>query len=313
MPFGEMLMEQTSGDYDNVYKYNGKELDESTGLYYYGARYYDPRTSIWLSVDPLAEKYPNFSPYVYTFNNPIVFVDPTGMEGKGVKTDFLNKAGELVKHVEDGSNAVFQQTGDKHSLHYEFSYFDEEQGGENTVNLSTAIQEQQNLNLSNPSLEPDGATYCNFATQNILKTVVSATDNSSSLNIAGLANDMTPQFANTLTLQSATLNEARAAAKNGSLALYGWENPGGHGHVGSFSVGDNIAKGETANVGARNGFKSISNVFSKKQLSQVKYYTLNPNVTPKSGGPIRNVTEIQEVHIIKPMPAIPSPRGIILH
>ncbi|MDR2206161.1 MAG: hypothetical protein LBE36_08415 [Flavobacteriaceae bacterium] len=80
MPFGEMLMEQTSGDYDNVYKYNGKELDESTGLYYYGARYYDPRTSIWLSVDPLAEKYPNVGAYVYTMNNPVMLIDPDGMD-----------------------------------------------------------------------------------------------------------------------------------------------------------------------------------------------------------------------------------------
>ncbi|MDR2206278.1 MAG: hypothetical protein LBE36_09020 [Flavobacteriaceae bacterium] len=85
MPFGEMLMELTSGDYDNVYKYNGKELDESTGLYYYGARYYDPRTSIWLSVDPLAEKYPNVGAYVYTMNNPIIFIDPTGMATEDTK------------------------------------------------------------------------------------------------------------------------------------------------------------------------------------------------------------------------------------
>jgi RHS repeat-associated protein len=40
------------------YKFNGKELDEETGLYYYGARYYDPRISIWLSVHPLAERHP---------------------------------------------------------------------------------------------------------------------------------------------------------------------------------------------------------------------------------------------------------------
>ncbi|MDR2206282.1 MAG: RHS repeat-associated core domain-containing protein [Flavobacteriaceae bacterium] len=85
MPFGEMLMEQTSGDYDNVYKYNGKELDESTGLYYYGARYYDPRTSIWLSVDPLAEQTPAYNPYAYTFNNPMRFIDPTGMMGEDSK------------------------------------------------------------------------------------------------------------------------------------------------------------------------------------------------------------------------------------
>ena len=49
-----MLMEQSNNEYNNPFKYNGKELDEATGLYYYGARYYDPKTSIWLSVDPLA-------------------------------------------------------------------------------------------------------------------------------------------------------------------------------------------------------------------------------------------------------------------
>lgn len=62
------------------YKFNGKELDEETGLYYYGARYYDPRTSIWLSVDPLAEKYPSWSSYSFCFDNPMKFIDYNGME-----------------------------------------------------------------------------------------------------------------------------------------------------------------------------------------------------------------------------------------
>jgi RHS repeat-associated protein len=66
--------------YNSPYKFNGKELDEETGLYYYGARYYDPKVSIWLSVDPLAEKYPNVSPYVYCLNNPVRFIDPDGRE-----------------------------------------------------------------------------------------------------------------------------------------------------------------------------------------------------------------------------------------
>ena len=57
-------------------------ISSQTGLYYYGARYYDPKISLWLSVDPLAEKYPNMSPYVYTYANPLKFVDPTGMEGE---------------------------------------------------------------------------------------------------------------------------------------------------------------------------------------------------------------------------------------
>jgi RHS repeat-associated protein len=59
----------------------GLRLDEETGLYYYGARYYDPRTSIWLSTDPLAEKYPAHNPYVYCLQNPVNIIDPDGPEG----------------------------------------------------------------------------------------------------------------------------------------------------------------------------------------------------------------------------------------
>ena len=67
----------TNGGYNNAYKFNGKELDDATGMYYYGARYYDPRISIFVSVDPLAEQ--TMEPYLYTGNNPIMFTDPTGM------------------------------------------------------------------------------------------------------------------------------------------------------------------------------------------------------------------------------------------
>ncbi len=49
-----------------------------TGNYYYGARYYDPKISVWLSVDPLAHKYPSLSPYVFTGNIPIMLVDSDG-------------------------------------------------------------------------------------------------------------------------------------------------------------------------------------------------------------------------------------------
>jgi len=55
-------------------------MDRETGMYYYGARYYDPRISIFVSVDPLAEKYPNIGGYVYVANNPINAIDPDGRE-----------------------------------------------------------------------------------------------------------------------------------------------------------------------------------------------------------------------------------------
>ncbi len=74
-PYGETFIEERNV---TPYKFNGKELDAETGLYYYGARYYDPTTALWLGVDPLAEKYPGVSPYVYCAGNPVKYVDPDG-------------------------------------------------------------------------------------------------------------------------------------------------------------------------------------------------------------------------------------------
>ncbi|WP_238584985.1 polymorphic toxin type 17 domain-containing protein, partial [Chryseobacterium sp. Leaf201] len=96
----ETMLEQMDGSYNNPYKFNAKELDEDTGLYYYGARYYNPRLSIWYGVDPLAVYNPvmetefygdgqhnggvffwgNLNPYIYTYQNPIRYVDPNGKQ-----------------------------------------------------------------------------------------------------------------------------------------------------------------------------------------------------------------------------------------
>lgn len=81
LPFGEILLdEHRTNDPLQPYLFTGKELDMETGLYYFGARYYDPELSIWMSVDPMAEKYPGWSPYNYTLLNPMKLVDPDGGE-----------------------------------------------------------------------------------------------------------------------------------------------------------------------------------------------------------------------------------------
>src|SRR5690606_41727189 len=74
--FGETFVEEHRSSNNSPYKFNGKELDEDTGWYYYGARYYDTRVSVWLSVDPLAEQ--TMTPYQYGYKNPIKYVDPVG-------------------------------------------------------------------------------------------------------------------------------------------------------------------------------------------------------------------------------------------
>ena len=70
LPFGQKI-ENTGVDYP----FTGKEEDES-GLYYFGARYYDPDLERFTSVDPVASN----EPYSYVGNNPMMFVDPTGMD-----------------------------------------------------------------------------------------------------------------------------------------------------------------------------------------------------------------------------------------
>jgi RHS repeat-associated protein len=87
-----MVQQSTNNIFENVYKFNAKELDESTGYYYYGARYYDPAVSIFLSVDPLAEQFPAWNPYTYTMNNPVNLVDPTGMAPEGITPKYRIEA-----------------------------------------------------------------------------------------------------------------------------------------------------------------------------------------------------------------------------
>ena len=92
-------MEESSNTQRTPYLFTSKELDEETGLYYYGARYYDPRTSVWQSADPILDKYlasgrkgneeklpgmggvynsPNLGLYSYGHLNPVRYTDPDG-------------------------------------------------------------------------------------------------------------------------------------------------------------------------------------------------------------------------------------------
>jgi RHS repeat-associated protein len=95
--FGETFVEEHSNTNRTPFLYNGKELDDETGLYYYGARYYDARTSIWASVDPLAEKYPNASPFIYCANNPVNLIDPDGRSWTDPDGNVIE--GEALKNV----------------------------------------------------------------------------------------------------------------------------------------------------------------------------------------------------------------------
>ena len=79
---------------------SGKERDEETGYGYFGARYMNHELmTMWLSVDPMSDKYPSISPYAYCAWNPVKLVDPNGDTIR-----FLENSSESFK--EQFNNAI---------------------------------------------------------------------------------------------------------------------------------------------------------------------------------------------------------------
>ena len=103
LPYGELLVDEHSSSEDLPYKFNGKELDDETGLYYYGARYLNPISSVFLNTDRYRDKYPGLSAYSYCAGNPINAIDVNGdsiwITYKG--NDYLYQSGGLYNR--DGS------------------------------------------------------------------------------------------------------------------------------------------------------------------------------------------------------------------
>jgi len=126
VPFGEVFIEERNNTWNTPYLFNAKELDEETGLYYYGARYYDPRTSLWLSTDPLESKYPNISSYAYCVNNPITRKELDGQDwieqGNCYFYDvFARDQDYVTEHYGNGAKYLFK-AGKLYSTDGRYSY-----------------------------------------------------------------------------------------------------------------------------------------------------------------------------------------------
>ena len=81
LPYGEPYINQRLSNYSERFTFTGKERDEETGYGYFGARYMDHElTTMWLSIDPMSDKYPSLSPYAYCTWNPVKLVDPDGRD-----------------------------------------------------------------------------------------------------------------------------------------------------------------------------------------------------------------------------------------
>jgi RHS repeat-associated protein len=130
-PYGELWIEKasTAGNIDIPYRFTGKERDEETGLYYYGARYLDSKASRWLSADPALGDYIPGAPvddearkrnqslpgmggvfntvnlhlYHYAGNNPVKYTDP---DGNSIKDLFLLPFRNIKTAIESAKQSV---------------------------------------------------------------------------------------------------------------------------------------------------------------------------------------------------------------
>ena len=154
-PYGELWIEEVAAGLDKLpFRFTGKELDEETGLYYYGARYLDPKYSRWLSGDPALNDYIPKAPiddeakkhnenlpgmggvfnvvnlhlYHYAGNNPVKYTDPNGKSLDVV--DNGNGTYTVCGGIENSDKNIYlivngQRTGDVIGVMFtEHSFFD---------------------------------------------------------------------------------------------------------------------------------------------------------------------------------------------
>lgn len=119
-PFGALYSENSNNEMQR-WRYGNKELDRSFDTYDFLARWYDPTLCRFLMIDPMAEKYPWFSPYVYCANSPMNASDPTG---KYLIYNYVNSDGQSTRYFykqgEDGTYDFYDVDGNLYNHNEEF-------------------------------------------------------------------------------------------------------------------------------------------------------------------------------------------------
>lgn len=128
LPFGEVARNNSCGTDVATAKFTGKELDEETNLYYYGARYYDPAIGRFLSADTVLPSLTDgqaLNRYSYVRNNPVVYVDPTGHMFEFIG-QAIQAAENAVSYVANAVSRAADWAGDK--LHQAGDFIDKSAG-----------------------------------------------------------------------------------------------------------------------------------------------------------------------------------------
>ena len=166
LPYGELLVDEHSSSEDLPYKFNGKQFDDETGLYYYGARYMNPVTSLWYGVDNLTEKYVSVGSYTYCNGSPIANIDVMGMFPKGI----------VVKHVE--TVVLYQAVGSANTLMripHEVTYYTFRESAAHLLSLvaNVPITYVKNARLEEFISQPEGNSITIGGSPNNARILVS--------------------------------------------------------------------------------------------------------------------------------------------
>jgi RHS repeat-associated protein len=183
---------------ENAYQYNSKELNEDFGLnwYDYGARWYDAAVGRWWSVDPLGEKSKSLSTYTYVRNNPLVMIDPTGMDSEAYS--FVKSY--TSEDMQEKSKSSGGSQGDPEKL---------KQAAKNAV----AAVVQSDDGIHKPA-------RCNVGVSHAFLELTGSDA------LSGMrANQMVEYMTNSDNFEKIDMEDSQEAANNGEIVIAGWINP----------------------------------------------------------------------------------------
>ena len=171
-PYGEALIDEHVGSYENTYKFSGKELDENTGLYDHGARHRDPAICGWYGVDPLFEQFPEVSPFHYCHANPVRLVDLNGMfdtEDEVMWFSFHNDINGPATQRQDGSYELYDPNT-------RFTYYHDEDGVLHTEIPEVSVSVVHPAQVESPTLFDhiaNGLTTADEWTNDVVRPIAS--------------------------------------------------------------------------------------------------------------------------------------------
>jgi RHS repeat-associated protein len=147
-PYGKILREFIKTP--EKYVTTGHERDTEIGLDYRGARFYDSDVARFLSLDPLAAQFPEWSDYNYVLGNPMMFIDPDGKAPKPyyIRSSYKQTVSATIYPLSKYSNGGAKiTTTDARTLHTIVK------DGDNITSTVTTVTTEQSISLTEDSRE----------------------------------------------------------------------------------------------------------------------------------------------------------------